>query len=105
MTNENNKNSYSVSKLQEIFQKYDINKDNKLEISELKNLVTDIFKETKNLKVISQEDELVISKVVDNIISKRDSDNNKALDWEEFSSLYMGADIVEQSKCKYPLLY
>jgi Ca2+-binding EF-hand superfamily protein len=104
MTNENIKNSYSVSKLQEIFKKYDINKDNKLEVSELKNLVTDIFKETKNLKEISQEDELVILKVVDNIISKRDSDNNKALDWEEFSSLYMGADIVEQSKCKYPLL-
>jgi Ca2+-binding EF-hand superfamily protein len=96
-----NKNSLSKSQLKEIFQKYDVNNDNKLEFSELKNLVTDVFKETRQQQTISEEDEKAISKTVNDIISKRDIDNNKTLDWEEFSSYYMGNDIIEQSKCKH----
>ncbi len=93
-----NSNLLSETKLKEIFSKYDINKDNTLDSSELNSLVSDVLRETRNLKHLTDEDNLLISKTVEELINSRDSDQNKTLDWAEFSAYYKGKNIIEDSE-------
>ena len=95
---DSNHNHLTESRLRELFSKYDTNKDNTLDSSELKMLVSDVFKETRKSQHLAEEDHLLISKTVDELLNSRDLDKNKTLDWEEFSAYCKGKNIIEDSE-------
>ena len=90
----------TVSKLREIFDKYDTNKDKKLDETELNILVTDIFKhynKKTDKSELSTEDQEIISFTVSDLLKLRDLNKNGALDWDEFASYYRGKNVIENS--------
>jgi Ca2+-binding EF-hand superfamily protein len=81
-------NKLSRSELEEILMKYDENKDNKIYKSELKLVVTDVFKKTNSKTKLSEEDEKTIDEIVFDILDERDKNKDGFLDLEELSTYY-----------------
>ena len=91
----------SHNNLKEIFAKYDLNNDHKIDESELNNLVTDVLKQNKNNNELNEEDIQLISKTVKDLIKLRDLDNSKTLDLDEFTRYLKGKNILEDSERKF----
>ena len=94
----------SENKLKELFDKYDSDKNNKLDLTKLNHLVSDVLKEVKNVNSISSDDQLIITKTVSDLLANRNSENNTTLDWNEFSSYYRGKNIIEESQRNFKIL-
>ena len=90
------------TKLKELFHKYDKNKDQKLDMSELRSLVRDIYIETHKLVLESdllEEDLKLIDDTVKDLMKIRDSNNSGSLEFDEFTKYYDGKDIIQHSQC------
>ena len=89
------------TKLKELFNKYDKNKDHKLDSNELRSLVRDIYIETHKLVLESdlmEEDLKLIDETVRDLMRIRDSNNTGSLEFDEFSKYYDGKDIIQHSQ-------
>jgi Ca2+-binding EF-hand superfamily protein len=79
------------TKLKELFHKYDKNKDQKLDMSELRSLVRDIYIETHKLVLESdllEEDLKLIDDTVKDLMKIRDSNNSGSLEFDEFTKFF-----------------
>jgi Ca2+-binding EF-hand superfamily protein len=88
----------SIQRLREIFDQYDINKDQKLDEKELNSLVTDIYKHYSHKKEILENDNKLIEETVKDLLKIRDLDKNGSLNFDEFIAYYDGKNIIEHSQ-------
>jgi Ca2+-binding EF-hand superfamily protein len=86
--------------IRELFQKYDVNKDNRIDKEELNLLVRDLYMKNHNIKDIkdlNQNDKAVIANSVEELLKVRNHNKNDSLQIEEFISYNQGNDIVSST--------
>ena len=93
-------NKLSELEMRELFQKYEINKDNTVDKQELSLFVRDIYIRNHNIKEIKDltpNDESIIKKSVDELVKGRGDNKDGSLQLEEFLSYHKGNDINQSS--------
>lgn len=94
----NKSNKLSESEIRELFNKYDINKDNSVDQKELHLLVRDIYIKNHNIKDVkdlTQHDQETIKKSVEELMKVRDHNKDGSLQIEEFLSKHQDGDIIQ----------
>ena len=81
-----------LNEMRKLFNEFDINKDKKIDKNELKILVTNVFKNRKNISELKFKEEITIDNTVNKILKKTDSDKNGVITFEEFK---------ERCQCKH----
>lgn len=95
-------NNYSQKKLSEkeirdLFNKYDVNKDNTIDSKELTKMVSDIYLKSHNLTELNEKDKLIINKSVVELLKLKDLNKDGHLQFEEFMNHYNGQDIYHHT--------
>jgi len=86
--------------IRELFHKYDVNKDNKIDKEELNLLVRDLYTKNHNIKDIkdlNQNDKAVIANSVEQLLKVSNQNKNDSLQIEEFINHHQGNDIVSST--------
>ncbi len=87
----------SEKEIRDLFIKYDVNKDEKIDSKELTNLVTDMYKKSHGLTEINEKDQLVVDRSVAELLRVKDSNSDGHLQFDEFVNNYNGLDIFQHS--------
>ena len=91
------KNKLTENEIRELFYKYDIDKDNTINHSELTKMVTEIYLKSSSLKELNPNDDIIIKLSVDELLKIKDSNKDGKLEIEEFVTHYNGKNIFEQT--------
>jgi Ca2+-binding EF-hand superfamily protein len=86
--------------IRDLFQKYDVNKDNTINREELFFLVRDIYirnHDIKDIKDLTSNEEILINRSVDQLLKERDVNKDGSLQVEEFLSYHQGNDIIQST--------
>ena len=87
-------------KVREIFNRYDLNKDQKLEKSELEIFAADIYKNNSKITGLNQDDKKKIDETVRDLILILEKNNAGKLDFKEFLQYYKTRNLIINKRMK-----